>query len=147
MVTISGGGKLEHKLAELAKKVGQRAVLKVGFLENAKYPDGTSVAAVAVYNEFGTKTIPPRPFFRNMVRDKSKGWPSSLALLLKANKYDVARSMGQMGLGIKSQLQRSIMETSSPPLAPKTIRAKGGSKPLVDTGHMLNSVDFRVEIL
>jgi len=34
-------------------KYGKGPKLKVGFLENATYPDGTSVAMVAMINEFG----------------------------------------------------------------------------------------------
>ena len=49
-----------------------------------------------------------------------------------------------MGLGIKGQLQQSIIETNAPPLAESTVARKGFEKPLVDTSHMLNSVDFEV---
>ena len=49
-----------------------------------------------------------------------------------------------MGHLIKGQLQDSIKAVSSPPLAAATIRRKGFSKPLIDTGVMWNSIDVTV---
>ena len=41
--------------------------LEIGFFETARYPNGTFVAQVAYFNEFGTLNIPMRPFFRNAI--------------------------------------------------------------------------------
>jgi hypothetical protein len=71
MAEVKGGEKLEAALATLATKLAVPATLRVGFLENAKYPDGTPVAAVAAWQNYGTGSIPPRPFFSNMVAQKS----------------------------------------------------------------------------
>lgn len=144
MATIRGGDKFEKKLAELVAKFGSsKEVLRVGFLENATYPDGTLVAAVAAYNNFGTRRIPPRPFFSNMVRQKSGGWPMTLANLLKTN--DINKSLALMGEGIKGQIQQSIKDTNSPPLSAVTVKAKGFDKPLINTSHMINSVSYEVK--
>ena len=147
MVAIKGGSALEKRLNELAAKVTKPANLSVGFLQNSTYPDGTSVPMVAAIQEFGApaRKIPPRPFFRNMIADKSPGWGDAIANLLKANDYDATRTMQQTGVGIKGQLQQSIVDTNAPALSPATVARKGSEKPLVDTGHMLNSVDFKVE--
>ncbi len=88
--------------------------------------------------------IPARPFFSNMIRDKKAEWPKGIAIQLRANGYDVPRTLDRVGHAIAGQLRESIIKTNSPPLAPSTIRRKGHSKPLVDTGHMLNSVDHEV---
>ena len=45
---------------------------------------------------------------------------------------------------IKGQLQESIVDLKDPPNKASTLKHKAGSNPLVDTGHMLNSVDFEV---
>ena len=144
---LSGVAKLEQTLRDLAKDVENPATLKVGFLQGARYPDGTSVAMVAAINEFGapSRGQPPRPFFRNMIRDKSKEWGPALAVLLKANDMDAKKSLEQAGAAIAGQLRQSITDLTSPPLKPSTIRRKGFDKPLIDTGHMLASVDFEVE--
>jgi hypothetical protein len=147
MVTIKGGSALEKRLSELAAKVSRPANLSVGFIENSTYPDGASVPMVAAIQEFGApaRKIPPRPYFRNMIADKSPGWGDAIAAVLKANGYDATRTMEQVGAGIKGQLQQSIVDTNAPALSPATVARKGSAKPLVDTGQMLNSVDYKVE--
>lgn len=144
---IRGGQKLEAALADLSKRVSKPATLRVGFLENATYPDGTPVAMIAAIQDFGapSRNIPPRPFFRNMVASKNAGWGPALGKNLKAENYDVTAALNAMGEGIKGQLRQSIQETNSPPLSQKTVARKGFAKPLVDTGHMLNSIDHDVK--
>ncbi len=147
MVTLTGGDKLISRLNELAKSVTKSATLSVGFLEGATYPDGTSVPMVAAIQEFGApaRNIPPRPFFRNMIAEKAESWPDAVAALLETNDYDATQTLMQTGEGIKGQLQQSIKDTNSPPLAPATIKKKGFDKPLIDTGVMINSIDYKVE--
>lgn len=147
MVTIKGGLALEARLKELAAKVSSPVTLSVGFMSDATYPDGTSVPMVAATQEFGApaRNIPPRPFFRTMIADKSPTWPTSLAATLKATNYDPKAALGLMGEGIKGQLQQSILDLTSPPLSPKTIARKGFDKPLIDSSVMINSVDYVVE--
>jgi hypothetical protein len=145
MAAIKGGDKLAIALAKIAAGVSRPATLSVGFLEGATYPSGESVALIAALNEFGTSKAPPRPFFRQMVASKSGEWPAAVGNLLKANDYDAVKTLGQAGEGIKGQLQSSIAEFNSVPLAQSTIDRKGSEKQLVDTGHLLNSVDYQVK--
>ena len=59
--TFTGGEKLQKKLQEIVEKLGAARTVRVGFLENATYPDDahTPVALVAAVNEFGgTVTVP-----------------------------------------------------------------------------------------
>lgn len=156
---LKGGDKLAAALKEIAKKVSKPGVLRVGFLEGATYPDGQSVAEVAAFNEFGKMVKVkgengereqsyfqlPRPFFRNMIAKHSDSWPDAIAKNLKAQKYDTEKTLRLAGDGIKGQLQQSIRDTNSPPLAESTIARKGFDKPLIDTAHMFNSVDFEVK--
>lgn len=174
-VSIKGGDVLVRKLGEIVKKTERGATVNVGFLAGATYPDGTPVAAVAAWQEFGTKTIPARSFFRTMVKAKGPTWPDAVAKLLVANDYDVEKVLGLMGMGIKGQLQASIISVLAPPLSAITLmlrkmraddpglvvtgktvaeaaarvavgKSSAGvsTKPLIDTGHMINSVDYEV---
>ncbi|WP_312387860.1 hypothetical protein [Atlantibacter hermannii] len=146
MSSFSGGDALERKLAEMAEKLGEGKVLRVGFLENATYPDGQQVAMVAAANEFGNpaNNQPPRPFFRNMIADNKDNWPDDIGRVAQATGFDGEQTLGLMGEHIKGQLQQSIRELMEPPLSPVTIEKKGFDKPLIDTGHMLNSVDYDI---
>lgn len=147
MATISGGDALERKIAELAAKIGEAKTLRVGFLEGATYPDGEPVSMVAAANEFGNpgNNQPPRPYFRRMVAEKSPEWASDLVKIAVATNYDAETLLPLMGEHIKGQLQESIREFTDPPLSPHTIKKKGFDKPLIDTSHMLNSVDYDIE--
>lgn len=147
MATISGGEKLAVALREMASKVAKPATLRVGFLENARYPDGTPVAMVAAINEGGapSRGQPPRPFFRRMIAKHVGEWPSAIGDLLKANEYDAAKTLDLTGAAIAGQLRQSITDLVDPPLAASTIRRKGFDKPLIDEGIMLASVDHEVK--
>lgn len=80
-----------------------------------------------------------------MISANSAQWPGEFSQLIRSSNYDARLALGLMGERIKSQLQDSIRELNSPPLAESTIKRKGFDKPLVDTGHMQNSVDYAVD--
>ena len=153
MAEISGGDKLRAALDDIARNLKRGGTVKVGFLEGATYPDGTSVPLVAALNEFGHGVKSkegdyyqlPRPFFRRMVAEKSGEWPKAIEGLLVANNYDARKVLELTGAAIAGQLRQSIVDLVDPPLAASTIARKGSSKPLVDTGHMLASVEYEVE--
>jgi hypothetical protein len=130
-------------MAEALRRPGE---VRAGFLEGSTYPDGTSLPMVAAVNEFGSpeRNIPMRPFFRNMVAASKARWPEQLEKVLVAADYDSRKALARMGMLIQGQIQKSIIDTNLPPNAPRTLDRKHGTKPLVDTGHMLASVSFEV---
>ena len=143
---LSGGNKLDEFLKDLGKKVAQSASVEVGFMEDATYEDGTPVALVAMIQDYGAPAanIPPRPFFRNMIETESGHWGEDLAILLKSTNCNAEQALNLMGEEIAGELQDSINEFDSVPLAPATIASKGFNKQLIDTAHMFRSVDHRV---
>lgn len=145
MVAFTGGDKLLAKLAEIARNASKASSVEIGFLDGATYPDGTSVPLVAAMNEFGNEKSPPRPFFRGMIEAKSEEWPDAIGGLLVENGYNADKTLGQIGAAIKGQLQGAIVEYVGPPLSEATIARKGNDKQLIETSHMLNSVDWRVK--
>lgn len=147
MATINTANRLANKLLKIVKSTEGHPRVSVGFLRGATYPNGTPVALVAAVQEFGSEAnnIPPRPFFRLMVAEKSADWPEAMRKNLLDTDYDAHKTLDRMGQGIKAQLQDSIQTLTDPPLAPATIKRKGFATPLIDTGHMLSSVDYRVE--
>lgn len=171
---VKGGNKLKKKLAEIARKLGGRKQVRVGFLEGATYPDGTSVPMVAAIQEFGAPAvgIPPRPYFRTMVAEKEPGWGKATAACLKASGMDAKKALALMGEGISGQLRQSIEEFEAVPNSPVTNLLKQrfptgdgvtfgdvqqaradvaegatapAGKPLVWSGHLLASVDYEVK--
>ena len=120
--------------------------LAVGFMSNATYDNGDSVAGVAADNEYGVpaKHQPPRPFFRQMIAIESSGWTDKIANALILSNYDADKALDVVGEDIKGALIESINTLMTPPLAASTIAKKGFSKPLIDTSHMVNSITFEV---
>jgi hypothetical protein len=150
MAALTGGDKLQAYLEGIARNLAPSGgqTVRVGFLEGATYPNGTPVPLVAAVQEFGapSRGIPPRPFFRNMIKQYAKTWSGDMATLLKAADFNAGTVLRQMGEVIAGELRQSIRDLTSPPLKPATIRRKGSSKPLVDTGHMLQSIDYEVTV-
>lgn len=181
MVTIAlkGGDRLQAKLEEIARKLGTKKVIRAGFLSKSTYPDGTPVATVAAWNNYGTMNAPARPFFTNVIQQKSPEWAAILMQLLKNTDYDVDKAFNQMGAVMAGQIRQAIVDMNDPALSPITLmlrkikdergdrngdtitaatlseaasRVAAGeqgatgtrAKVLVDTAHMLNSVDHEV---
>lgn len=144
MATVSGGDKLQAALLKIADRM--EGSLKVGFLAGATYPDegGAPVAQVAFWNEYGTSRSPARPFFRTMIANESGGWADLVANAARYYGYDGSKALAAVGERIRDQLQESIRGWQDPSNAPYTVEKKGFNKPLIDTGHMLNSVDYTV---
>lgn len=159
MVDIKGGDALKGALEKIAAAASSKAVAEIGFMENATYPDGTKVAFVAAMNEYGDKNRPPRPFFSDTVAKRGAAWGHNLGVALKKFNFNAGAALALTGQGAKEDIEASIRAFTSPPLAESTIAQKssgkskvkkvqgvlGPAKPLIDTGHMLNSVSVRVK--
>ena len=129
--------------AALSKYKDMNASVRVGVLENATYPDGTPVAMVAFWNEYGTRTSPVRAFFRTTVSDQKRNWVLSVQNLMKMHN-DPQRVMGLIGEHMKGNIVESITTWSDPPNSAYTDAKKGFDKPLVDSSQMSRSITFEV---
>ena len=131
-------------LASALKKYSEmNASVRVGVLESATYPDGTPVAMVAFWNEYGTKTSPVRAFFRTTVSDQKKNWVLSVQNLMKMHD-EPKKVMGLIGEHMRGQIVQSISTWTDPPNAPYTVAMKGFNAPLRDTGQLMRSISFEV---
>ena len=111
------------------------------------YPDGTPVISVGVWNEFGTERIPERSFLRAGIREGTQGYKALNRVnlrLLQAGKKSAREAMGELGLLAQGDVQAKINDVSEPPNADSTVAIKGSSNPLVDTGHLKQSITFEV---
>jgi hypothetical protein len=149
MSNVKGGDKFKKVMDDMAGKIAKATTLNVGFLADAHYDDaaGTPVALVAATQEFGSakRHIPPRPFFRGMIRDKSPEWGPLISDFLRKNNYDAELTLEQTGEVVAAQLQDAITEFVGVPLKPATIARKGFDKQLVDTSFMRSSANFVVK--
>lgn len=142
---MRGGDKFRKRLAELAAQAAT-AKVRVGIIEQANYDgsDGESVAQVAFWNEYGTATVPPRPFFRNTIAEHKDEWLKQAAEMLEANGGDVRQALADIGEVVKGQIKMTIQDFREPPNAAATVKQKGFDKPLIDTGTLWRSIDCEV---
>lgn len=137
------GKKLQKILKELADKE-----VRVGFQQGkTTEEDGTDVCDIAAWNELGTVNMPSRPFLRMSVDDNSDKINSFMSAQKRSiiNGEPADRILKKIGIFQKDLIQEKITEGSFAPNAPSTIKAKGSSKPLIDTGRMRQSVNFEIK--
>lgn len=131
-----------------ARKIG------VGYPDDGKAEaDGTSVAMVAAVHNFGAKikrgekttVIPERPFLEPAItRNRQQFIALNRVNVLKVlqGKMKIEQALGQLGAMAVGAVQREIKVGEYKELAVSTIKAKGSSKPLIDTAQMMQSTTF-----
>ena len=141
--------KIMEYLNKVASSLSNKQV-KVGFIDGATYPDGTSVAQVATSNEYGdpADNRPPRPFFRNAIAEHQREWQESIQK--GASKGVLAdKLLNQIGRKITGDVVKSISTLLEPPLSAQTLAARRergnkSTKPLVDTKVMIRGITYEV---
>ena len=140
--------KLKSRLAMLGRK---DASVKVGVLEGSgEHDGGFSMVELAAVHEFGSpaNNIPSRSFIRATFvnnREEAARVLQRLAKGIVTNKLEVDQALGVLGLWGANAVKRYITSGKVvPPLKPATIARKGSSKPLVDTGQLVNSITWKV---
>lgn len=135
---------------ELKNRLGaDKRVVKVGFPAGKQEADETPVAMVAAVHEFGApqRGIPERPFLRVAIRkNKDKYHRLNHVNLIKLIKGQttVDTALSQLGEMAKGDVQQEIRNGDFAPLKPETVKAKGSSKPLIDSGQMVQSVSWEL---
>lgn len=147
-MTITEDGRMSALLAELT--VLERGVVTVGFhADKEARRDGESNAEVAAAHEFGTKSIPRRPFLAPAL-DEGKAVLGDTQAQLVTKVIDgemtaeaALAHLGELGVML---VQEKIRSNIQPALKPETIEAKGSSKTLIDSAEMLNAVTYEVDL-
>ena len=140
----------------------------MGFFPESKYADGKQVAQVAIDNEFGHindngSIVPPRPFLHPTYLEQKSKWLEVLQKSIKnqGESISVKKSLEDVGFVAQQDVQDKIdwwASSGIPRNAPATIRMKAGSRhgekeesgravgdsPLIWSGHMRESVEFKV---
>lgn len=140
-MSIKKTGSLDQALNRLLSS--NNLHVKVGVLDNSKYPDGTSVATVAYKNEYGWKNIPSRPFFRQTIKEQKEAWAKLMQQGFKAG-YSLEKCFGLVGAQMQTDVQYTIMTFTTPPNSPYTIRKKGTNSPLRHTMLLHDSIKFEI---
>lgn len=149
-----GLDKLKQTLEAIQKKEA-----RVGFFETSTYPDGTPVAYVAAIQEFGHGKIPPRPFMRPAQQQNESKWLRTGAHLISESvqgSITPEQALDQIGQIAAGDVRKAIRAVTTPTLSERTVEGRKArlskksrkkanpktiSKPLVDTGQMLQAVN------
>lgn len=159
--------KVEYRKKKVNPDNLREGVVRVGFFEGVRYDDGTPVAKVARWNEFGTNVehgIPERPFMRPAVFEHKEALTEKLRSAYKQAFKDRQNTMlvlNKFGEYVVNLIQTQIESTHTPANSPITIHGgwlgfKGGrsvyvegkqgkTHPLEDTMFMHDSVDYKAE--
>jgi hypothetical protein len=152
----AAGKRFNAQIAALAKME-----LRVGFNESKAgygfnheavaaddYEDGPAVAEVAAWNELGTPGTPPRPFMRQSIDNNTGRIKTMCSLQLQElvngvkTADEIMRAIGALQVGL---IQHEIRSGGFAANAPATIKRKKSDKPLIDTGHMRQSVHYVIK--
>lgn len=142
---IKSPKKATKELEKLAVSLRGPDLVKVGLPKGANdYPDGTSVTMVGAIHEFGSpaRNIPQRSFLRATVeagRRKYRQLFKKLSEKIVDGKITKKEALGIIGLQVQGDVQERITDGIDPEL-----KSREGT-PLIDTGHLRQSITFEVE--
>lgn len=135
------------KYLEELEKLKKKPYVKVGFpapsFSKPREDDALTVGEVAVYNEFGTETIPERSFIRTTFDEKKyqiQDFIDQVVGEISDGKYTTEQGLERIGLYGAKLIVEKIRTSVPPPNAPSTIARKGSSNTLVDTGQMVQTL-------
>jgi len=122
--------------------------IHVGFKRGkGVYEDGTDVADVAMFNEFGTSTIPARPFMEQSFERHKAEYVEECERIWDAvvKKQPTAPLIRKFGKKVKQDIIDEIELGQFVPNAPSTVARKGFNKPLYETGLLEKSIVYTTE--
>lgn len=134
---------LDDLQQELSAFKNDGSVLTVGVheAENAREDGELTNAQIGVYNHFGTENIPPRPFLDVGIMSGAQSYQEALEELQPDNLQEALETIGVFA---QSAVQEYMTDLRVPPNAQSTIKKKGSSNPLIDTGELRSSIKWVV---
>lgn len=114
-----------------------------------KKPLAINMASLALIHELGSAAnkIPARPFMKQ-TRQRAEGRFARLLRRLykqvvdgKVRPFD---GLSKLGMAYEGEMKNTFTTGSFTPNKPATIKRKGSSRPLIDTGHLRQSITSKV---
>jgi hypothetical protein len=153
-------GHLKKILDSVETEVDKHGAIRVGIHPDAQdyagrekgedLPSGaaTSVAFVAALHEFGTSRFPARPWLSNSIKADRAFYDEKIQEAAKdaaLNPSKIGGAMAALGEISVRKIQNHIEANDIGLKANKesTARRKGGNTPLIDTGHLVRSIDWK----
>lgn len=135
---------------ELGWESIRRQLLQVDGVEVTVGPEGARNERIGAFMEFGTVTVPARPFLGTTLEEQQEEIATLAAAIFDLaieGRLDPQAAFELLGLQVADMVKATIRRSHPdwPPLAPKTVKRKGSDAPLIDTAQLLNSIRHRVE--
>jgi hypothetical protein len=132
---------------DLQKRLNEfkKLAIKVGIQTNAGINKGSKIVDYAVANEFGVPGhIPERSFIRSTA-DARKNWVAEIdkayIAIIDKNERPIA-AISKIGIIARDDIKQTITDGVEPQNSPETIKKKGSSHTLIDTGVLRNSIHY-----
>lgn len=106
---------------------------------NVEGAEQFNLASLAAVLEFGNQHIPSRPFLRQTLAENQQKYTALFAEGIN-NGEDYEALMQKIALIAQGDVQENMVKGDWVANAPSTIKRKGSSKPLIDTGHLRKSI-------
>lgn len=119
----------------------QERKLEIGVFAN----EGADVVVIAATHEFGAPSInvPERSFMRSTFDEKEAEYVQLMEKMIEQQVLTGRMSVDQfyriLGEKIVGDIKEKITTLQTPPLQESTIKQKGSSNPLIDTGQNLRA--------
>ena len=140
---------LNKDLDGVVVKVGVQAKDKAvrrgkgGSIRNTDQP----LAVIAAIHEFGLGDMPQRSFLRSAYDENLPVIDKMIQRVANGAVFGLGTNaaLNQLGNVVQGMVQRKIVDGPFVPNSPATIKRKKSSKPLIDTGHLRQSIRYVIE--
>ena len=140
---------LNKDLDGVVVKVGVQAKDKAvrrgkgGSIRNTDQP----LAVIAAIHEFGLGDMPQRSFLRSAYDENLPVINKMIQRVANGAVFglETNAALNQLGNVVQGMVQRKIVDGPFVPNSPATIKRKKSSKPLIDTGHLRQSIRYVIE--
>ncbi len=129
------------------------SVVKAGILAkdgSENHSEGITVFQIGMIHEFGVpeKNIPRRSFIRVPIENNIKEITKLIEnnhKLVSENTMSAKTALDRIGIKAQNTIKESFRNNDWKPLKRATVKRKGSSRPLIDTGQLIGSISYIVE--
>lgn len=140
---------LNKDLDGVVVKVGVQAKDKAvrrgkgGSIRNTDQP----LAVIAAIHEFGLGDMPQRSFLRSAYDENLPMIDKMIQRVANGAVFGLGTNaaLNQLGNVVQGMVQRKIVDGPFVPNSPATIKRKKSSRPLIDTGHLRQSIRYVID--
>ena len=129
------------------------SVVKAGILAkdgSQNHSEGITVFQIGMIHEFGVpeKNIPRRSFIRVPIENNIKEITKLIEnnhRLVSENAMSAKVALDRIGIKAQNTIKESFRNNDWKANSKATVKRKGSSRPLIDTGQLIGSISFIVE--